>query len=69
VYAYARFDTASTVVVAVNTDKTARTIDLGRFGDIVPKDGTARDVLSSAAVNITAPLTIQPSGTFVLEIK
>lgn len=69
VYAYARFDTASTVVVAVNTDKTARTIDLGRFGDIVPNDGTARDVLSSEAVNISAPLTIQPSGTVVLEIK
>lgn len=69
VYAYARFDTASTVVVVINTDKTARTFDLGRFGDIVPNGGVASDVLTSAPMNLSLPLTIQPGGTVVLEIK
>jgi glycosidase len=68
VYAYARFDQASTVLVVFNTDAVDRTFDWSRFGDIVPASGSAVDVFTGQSVDILKPSLIKPNGTVLIQI-
>lgn len=69
VYAYARFDQTSTVLVVINADSVARTFDWKRFGDIVPGASAAVDVFTQRSVELTKPARIEANGTILLHLQ
>lgn len=68
VYAYVRYDQSTTVVVALNTEGTARPFDVARFSDLIPEDGTIVEVLTNAPVDRSKPYTIEANGVLLLQV-
>ncbi|MBU3741198.1 MAG: hypothetical protein FGM24_02815 [Candidatus Kapabacteria bacterium] len=69
VYAYARYDQTSTVLVVINVDKASRTFDWRRFGDIIPASASAVDVFTGKPFDLSKAATIEPNGTLLIHLR
>lgn len=68
VYVYARVKDGHTVMVMLNSSLADQTVKTDRFSDITGSFTTGRDVITSAAYNISEELTIPAKGELILEL-
>lgn len=68
VYVYARVKDGHTVMVMLNSSLADQTVKTDRFSDITGSFTTGRDVITSAAYNISEEVTIPAKGELILEL-
>lgn len=69
VYVYARYNTEGTVLVLLNKNTGAKTIDLERFAEVIKGKSNAVDVLSGETVVLGKNLDLKGRTATVLELK
>jgi len=69
VYVYARYNTEGTVLVLLNKNAGTKTIDLGRFAEVIKGKSSAVDVLNGEAVTLGKSLELKGRRATVLELK
>jgi neopullulanase len=68
-YAWFRYDADSTVMVVINKNTTATTLDLARFKEVLKTPATARDVIAGKPVPLGATLELAPRSVRILEVR
>lgn len=68
-YVYFRYNKEKTIMVVMNKNTSATTIDTKRFQEILKDKSTATNVLSNESFSIQTSLTVAAKSTTVFEIK
>jgi len=68
-YTYFRYNNEQTVMVIMNKQAQAVTLDLARFHEVLPKNKTATEVISGKPLTLNNTLTVPARGTLVLDIQ
>jgi len=68
-YTFFRYNQAQTVMVVMNKQAKAVTLDLARFSEVLPPDKTASEVISGKRLTLDKQLTVPARGTLVLDIR
>jgi hypothetical protein len=68
VYVYFRYDKNDTIMVVMNKNKEATSIDMSRFEEITRGRSIASNVLGGRSVGLDA-LTVDPGSATVFELK
>ena len=69
VYVYFRYNKKKTIMVVMNKNNSATTIETNRFGEIIKSKSTAVNVLTNEPVDIKTSVTVNPKSAIVFEIK
>jgi glycosidase len=67
VYVYFRYDSTDTVMVILNKNAGAYTLDLTRFNEILGSKKTYRDVMRDKSGNLSKTLALEPMSATILE--
>jgi glycosidase len=67
-YVYARITNAKTVLVILNGTSEDKTLDMGRFKDVIKANTQGRDVITGAQIAVNQNLTIPAKGEYILEL-
>jgi len=68
-YAWFRYDADSTVMVVINKNQTATTLDLARFAEVLKTPASARDVLAGTQVELGATVELPPRSVKIFELR
>ena len=68
-YTYFRYNDKQTVMVVMNKQAQAVTLDLARFHEVLPAHTTATEVVSGKTITLHNTLTVPARGTLVLDIR
>jgi glycosidase len=68
-YAYFRYDQDDAVMVVLNKNRQARSLDLARFAERLSGRREARDVVTEAVYPLDRPLRLPPRSVLVLELR
>ncbi len=68
VYVFFRYDTAGTVMTAINTSKKAQKLDLKRYAERIGTRKAGTDIVTGKAV-LLEDLSLPPDGAVVLELN
>jgi neopullulanase len=68
-YTYFRYNNAQTVMVVMNKQPQAMTLDLARFHEVLPENKTATEVISGKPLTLNNTLTVPARGTLVIDIQ
>ena len=68
-YVYGRIKDNHTVMVILNSALTYKTVEMERFSDIIGKYTKGRDVITSATIDLTEPVTIPAKGEYILDLE
>ncbi len=68
-YAWFRYDAHSTVMVVMNKNATATTLDLARFKEVLKTPAKALDVLASHEVELGASVTLAPRSVTIFDVR
>lgn len=68
VYAYFRYNDKSKVMVVMNKNTKATSIDLKRFEEILPKNAQVKDVMNDHSFTLGESLQVASKTTLILEI-
>ncbi len=68
-YVYFRYDDNKTVMVAMNSSKDVKTLDLGRFAERLKGFSGALNVLTGDIINGLNTLKVSPKSALVLELR
>jgi glycosidase len=69
VYVYFRYNDTDTVMVIMNQDQQAVTLDLHRFAERLASKTRARDVLSGRGIDLGQSLRLEPRSVLLLETE
>lgn len=67
-YTYFRYNDQQTVMVVMNKQTKAVTLDLARFNEVLPQGKTATEVITGKSIKLDKQLTVPARGTLVLDI-
>ncbi len=68
VYAYFRYNNEKTVMIVMNKNKTAVSIDTKRFAEILKKKAVGKNIISNEQINIKNEIQVAGKSALVLEI-
>lgn len=68
-YTYFRYNEQQTVMVVMNKQTEAVTLDLSRFRQVLPSGKTAEDVLSGNNLKLDNQLSVPARGMLILDIR
>ncbi|MDR6982170.1 glycosidase [Rheinheimera pacifica] len=68
-YTFFRYNEAQTVMVVMNKQAKAVTLDLTRFSEVLPQGKTATEVITGKSIKLDKQLTVPARGTLVLDIR
>ncbi|MCF4008736.1 glycoside hydrolase family 13 protein [Rheinheimera sp. UJ63] len=68
-YTYFRYNEQQTVMVVLNKQHEAVTLDLARFREVLATDKAATNVLTGNVVSLQQPLSIPARGSIILDIR
>ena len=68
-YIYFRYSREKIVMVVLNKNNTATTIETNRFAEILKQRTTALNVLTKETVDIKSTITVNPKSATIFEIK
>jgi len=68
-YAWFRYDADSTVMVVINKNQTATTLDLARCAEVLKTPASARDVLAGTQVELGATVELPPRSVKIFELR
>ncbi|MBN8719399.1 MAG: glycoside hydrolase family 13 protein [Sediminibacterium magnilacihabitans] len=69
VYVYFRYNTRQKVMVLLNKNSQAVSLDMNRYSEMVPASFTARDIVSDKDLEVRNSLKIPAKTAMILEIK
>lgn len=68
-YTYFRYNAEHTVMVVMNKQAEAATLDLARFSQVLPTGKTATEVLSGKCLTLDKHLSVPARGMLILDIR
>jgi glycosidase len=68
-YTFFRYNDTQTVMVVMNKQAKAVTLDLARFSEVLPQGKTAIEVITGKSIKLDKQLTVPARGTLVLDIR
>ena len=68
-YVYFRYTDKQKVMVVLNKNTKDSKLELTRFGEILGRASKAKNILSGATVDLSAPLNLHANESLVLEIQ
>ena len=68
-YTFFRYNEAQTVMVVMNKQTKAVTLDLARFNEVLPHKKTATEVITGKSIKLDKQITVPARGTLVLDIR
>jgi neopullulanase len=69
VYTYFRYDNKQTVMVMMNTNTTAKQVNLSRFGERTKGFTTAKNVIDQSTISLTGSVSVPARTVWVLDLK
>ena len=69
VYVYFRYDDANTVMVVLNRDEEAVTLETGRFRERIGESSHATDVLTGERFSLDDSIVVEPRSVLLLELE
>lgn len=69
IYVYFRYDTAGTVMCVMNTNTTAKALDLKRFQERLSGFASGKDIPTGQLYQLDKPISIRPVSMLVLAIQ
>jgi len=69
VYTYFRFNENEKIMVILNKNKEAHSLDLARFGEIIDANNTGKDVLSDETFELNSAIELKPMRSYILELR
>jgi len=69
VYIYFRYNDREKVMVLLNKNEAAVTVDMNRYKEIIPNHFTAKDIVSNTAITVNNTLEIAAKTAMILEIN
>jgi len=69
VYVYFRTSDNETVMIIINNNPKAQTLDLTRFNEAIKNSKKGKDILSDKEINLTKKLTIDGKKSMVIELN
>ena len=68
-YVYARIYGDRTVLVMLNGSDSGKTVDMGRFSEVIKDNTYGKDVVTGETVDVTVPVQIPARGVYVLDLN
>jgi neopullulanase len=69
VYVYFRHDATQKVMVVLNNNDAPRTVDTGRFHEVIGSSTTGTDVLSGQAYTLASGIAVPAHSATILELQ
>ena len=69
IYVYFRYTKDKTIMVVMNRNNKATTVEAGRFAEILKKRSIAVNVLTNEQSDISSSFTVEPKSATIFEIK
>lgn len=68
-YVYARVYGGETVLVILNGSDSEKSVDMGRFAEVIGDSTTGRDVVTGEILDVTSSVNVPARGVYVLELS